>query len=589
MSVPDLESRLRSYYERFQPDDSMHLALASHKLLDDARQPHGRRPSWRILRLAALMAGAVVALAILVMPRFGGLVGPASGPGSSGPTFNLPAALDAQVDEAGLMRAGGIWAVQGSYLLTSTDNGATWRAGTFPSPGGPVPVEEVFVLDPDHAWAITANGMNGGVSPAIAGQVLTVNRTGDGGQTWQSTTVSGDYGCQLASLSFVDADRGFIMCAVASTPGPSGPTAQSLTQAVAGSGIVLRTDDGGASWLVAGGATGLGSQFTASDATTLWSVPDSVASMLTGARLYVSRNAGLTWSAVDLPGLPPLDPNTQIDERDGPVFWDASHGSFAVSVCCSSNSAAVWFFQTADGGKSWSAFKKPQQATAAFPITAVVGKVWAVVGDSGLWSMSVSADSGATWTAVPGYGMPDNTTFLSLDLIDKDHSLATVFGVQGTRSLMLTSDGGQTWHAADFGDARARVSSTSADPVAATNMASNFETMAVKDPPTAWNMLSSYSQGAFRSESAFGAAETALGVRTNYAPYQLGLPTQSADLLSRQHLGPAAWGDLTSFADMSRAYVIVASFPGTSEPSQTLVVAPLAITGDWRVWVVTMP
>ena len=46
---------------------------------------------------------------------------------------------------------------------------------------------------------------------------------------------------------------------------------------------------------------------------------------------------------------------------------------------------------------------------------------------------------------------------------------------------------------------------------------------------------------------------------------------------------------MTNFADTSRAYVVVVSFTGTSEPSVTLVVAPLAITGDWRVWVATTP
>src|ERR1035437_8136435 len=228
MNTPDLETRIRSYYRTCEPNDSARLMLASRELLDEARRPRPRRLLSGSLRLAATLAAAAVLLAVLVLPRFETAIGPGSGTASPGPTFDVPAALNAQVDEAGLMRSGGMWAVQGSYFLTSTDSGATWRAGTFPSPGGFVAVEQVFVLDPDHAWAITSNGMNGGLAaPSGSGQLFVVNRTSNGGRTWQSTTVSGDYRCDSATLSFVDADRGFIMCSIASPPGPNGPVAQS--------------------------------------------------------------------------------------------------------------------------------------------------------------------------------------------------------------------------------------------------------------------------------------------------------------------------------------------------------------------------
>src|ERR1035437_1525718 len=230
MNTPDLETRIRSYYRTCEPEDSARLMLASQVLLDNARRPSARRVLWGSLRLVATLAAAVVLLAVLVLPRLGGHVGGGVvGPVPlTGPTFDLPAALNAQVDEAGLMRSGGMWAVQGSYFLTSTDSGATWRAGTFASPGGFVAVEQVFVLDPDHAWAITSNGMNGGLAaPSGSGQLFVVNRTSNGGRTWQSTTVSGDYRCDSATLLFVDADRGFIMCSIASPPGPNGPVAQS--------------------------------------------------------------------------------------------------------------------------------------------------------------------------------------------------------------------------------------------------------------------------------------------------------------------------------------------------------------------------
>jgi photosystem II stability/assembly factor-like uncharacterized protein len=457
----------------------------------------------------------------------------------------------------------------------------------------------VFVLDPDHAWAIASSPIPGNApsaSPTPSGQLFAVNRTSDGGRTWQSTPVSGDFRCDTATFSFVDADHGFLMCSYASVPGPNGPNNEVRTQATKGAGTVLRTVDGGASWSVAGGATGLGSGFTASDATTLWSAPDFESSDLTGPTLYVSRDAGARWSPVSLPGMyaNPIPGPVALGVEAGPVFWDANDGAIAIGVYAyeSQTQPAVWFYRTSDAGRSWTLFKEPSMAPpmGGFPPGALLGREWAVIGThaDGFFGLHESSDFGASWTDVPGFGMPENSAFEWVDFADRDHGVATVLAGTGTTALMLSSDGGRTWHAADFGDARAKVPANSAqDPVAAKNTAGTYA-MAGKDPPTAWRVLSSYSQRAFGSESAFETVEAALAKRTNYT-LTFGEPTQSADLRNRLNLTPGVWDDLTAFADMSRAYVVVATFPGTSEPPETIVVAPLAITGDWRVWVVTMP
>jgi hypothetical protein len=331
MSTPDLESRLRSYYETVTPDDSIGLVLASSKLLEDAREARPGRSVWGLVRVGGTLVGAALLLAVLVMARFSGSPpGPAAGSATAGPGFDASAAQHARVDMAGEMRNGGIWAIDGSNLLTSTDNGATWRAGSFPAPGGFTAFEAAYVLDRDHAWALTSNlQTNGTRSPAVPG---TVSRTSDGGRTWQSAAVSGDFECPRASMSFLDARQGFVMCAVPATPGPSGPLAQSLPAAKEGSGTVLATTDGGATWSVAGSATGLSENFTASDASTLWSVPDDISAEMTGTRLFVSRNAGATWSAVTLPGLSAVPAAAEITSAAGPGFWDASDGAIAVGV-----------------------------------------------------------------------------------------------------------------------------------------------------------------------------------------------------------------------------------------------------------------
>jgi hypothetical protein len=598
MSDPNLETKLRSHYRTFEPDDSTRLSLASRELLDEARQSRPGRSVWATLRLGATLVGAVIIVAVLLMSRFSGDQGtvPGGGTGSPGPTFNLPAALDARVDQAGLMRSGGIWAVQGSYLLTSTDNGESWRAGTFPAlnfvSGGLAGPSAVFVLDPDHAWAIAGSPMAGSEptsSPTPAGRLFVVDRTSDGGKSWQWTPVTSYFRCDTATISFADASNGFIMCSVRASS-PNGPVTAATT--TRGSGTVLRTDNGGASWSVAGDATGLGSQFTASDATTLWSAPDSDSSTLTGAALYVSRDAGTTWSTVDLPELASVPSAAFVRVEAGPVFSDPSNGSIAISVFVNgSGQPAMWFYRTSDEGRSWTVVKRTVRDPTmglGFP-QALVGPEWAAVWLDGLDGMTTSSDFGATWSKIEWSGLPQNSPPLWLGFTDASHGVAEILAGPGIYGLMLSSDGGRTWHAADFGDARAKVPANSAqDPATAKKTADGFESMAYKgSPPTAWNMLSSYSQRAFVSEPAFEAAEAALFKRTNYA-YQLEEPTQSADVRNRLNLTPGVWDDLAAFADMSRAYVVVVTYPGTSEPPVTLVVAPLAVTGDWRVWVVTM-
>jgi hypothetical protein len=538
------------------------------------------RPSWRVLRFVALLVGAAVALTILVLPQSCGVAGPGSGSRSPGPTFNLPAALDAQLDDAGLMRSGGMWVVQGSYLLTSVDHGESWRAGVIPDPA-----DSVFVLDQDHAWATSP--VDSG-SAGVDSQPFLVDRTRDGGRTWLSGAVPGGFECDSQTFSFLDAARGFLMCW---TPGATGTGVAPGK----GWGTVLATDDGGASWSIVNQSAGLGSRFTASDATTLWASPDYSSSVTTGVALYVSRDAGRSWSTVDLPELASVPAGAGAAVAAGPVFQDASHGAFAVGVYLngSGGSPAVWFYGTSDRGSTWTVVKRPRNRPMdPSAANALVGRKWAVVGTDTFGSLSVSSDRGASWTDIPAYGLPSTSPFMWLDFTDQDHCVGWVFAPTGgipSRVLMQSSDGGHTWHAADFGDARARVSpDLIQDPVAAKRVAVEFASAADKDPATAWRLLSSYSQRAFGSYSDFATAEAALYRRVNHE-YEIGEPTQNVKVRNRAGLGSALWDDMSAFANTSRTYVVVVSFPHSSEPPVTLAVAPLAITGDWRVWVVMTP
>jgi photosystem II stability/assembly factor-like uncharacterized protein len=595
MNGPDLEMRLRAYYRTCEPGDSARLMAASRAMLAEERRPRHRFSLGAGVKAAASLAVALVLLAVLVLPRLGAVIGPAPA------AFDPAAAAKAAVDQAGTMRDGGVWAVTGPYLLTSVDDGATWHAGDIPVSVGPS--GNVFVLDPEHAWAI-ATGDASAVGSSGAWQ-LTVRRTTDGGRTWLATTLSSPYPCELRTFSFVDASHGFLMCAVGAQPATTGPAGD--TPASKGYGTVFRTVDGGETWQLVSHAGGLGVEFFASDADTVWSAEDAGSSILDGVGLYVSRDAGANWAPIDLPGLAsiPVGPLTDVtgaqgEVAGGPTFVDADHGALAVLVTSIKDPQVLWFYSTSNGGRSWTLTMKQTRISESSDPIAVLGQTWAITGTGAPNALTVSHDAGASWTEAPGFGLPESTDvhpmFGSLDFSDRDHAAAAInYSAESGAALMLSSDAGRSWRPADFGAARAHVpANPGQDPATAQGTANSFENVARRDPAApyaaadtklAWQLLSDYSQKAFGSAAAFESAE--IPVTSTLAQY--GDPQRGADVLSAQSLGESLWNDLTGKADMTRAYVVKVSFPGTSMAPDTLVVAPLSTTGEWRIWVVNMP
>lgn len=230
--------------------------------------------------------------------------------------------------------------------------------------------------------------------------------------------------------------------------------------------------------------------------------------------------------------------------------------------------------------------------------TAVLGRNRAILPVSGSTRLATSSDSGATWTEVPGLGLPAVGVYVSpfgwVDFTDVDHAAALInynptLSFNGTGPLMLSSDGGRTWRPADFGNSRATVPADAVlDPAAAENSANFYEEM-VRRPMTAdlqqgaWRLLSPFSQQAFGSYAAFVAAEPSILPKSP----KYGDPQRGSDVLNAQHLGADLWRDLQAHADMSRAYVVAVEFPDTSVGPDTLVAAPLSATGEWRIWVAT--
>ena len=289
--------------------------------------------------LAALLVVLVVAGASLTFGLYGPLhlarSGPAGTPAVQGTdqgenSLSPEQTAQASMVMSGQIRSGGFWAIKGSALLVSTDDGQTWRAHSIPRANMNTLVgDAVFVLDADHAWTIT--------------DAHTIYRTSDGGASWAAATLPDNCGIQFG-LSFVDATVGYVICL------------DDYARAT-----VMRTGDGGATWtVITTNATTdsgpIGSVMEATDEQTLWAASNDFDNG-TQALLAVSRDDGATWTDAKLPGVPAANVRAEDAGKPG---WSASLPTFVTPedglvgvVDRSAGSSGGQFFATGDGGRTW--------------------------------------------------------------------------------------------------------------------------------------------------------------------------------------------------------------------------------------------
>lgn len=260
-------------------------------------------------------------------------------------------------------------------VLRSVDGGASWTARPVPaaSGGGPNDIRDVEALDADRAWALSIT------EPA---RIL---RTVDGGVTWDVVHVGGD-GAFLDSIALFE-----------------GGGAVAFGDPLDGAFDVVRSDDGVAWRRVAAdalpapvdgeaGFAASGTCVVAHGARRAWIGTGGAA-----ARVLVSRDAGATWRAVDVPVTAGED-TTGIysvafrDERRGVVVggrYDEPQGG----------GAAAW---TTDGGQTWQPARLAPAGYRSGAAWLPTCSGWLVaVGSDGC---SLSVDSGRTWHTMRGAG-----------------------------------------------------------------------------------------------------------------------------------------------------------------------------------------
>lgn len=218
------------------------------------------------------------------------------------------------------------------------------------------------------------------------------------------------------------------------------------------SGTVLRTIDGGATWLVRNPPDAIKLDFRDVDA-----ISERVAYVLSigpgdASRIYKTSNGGGTWQ---LQFTNP-DPKAFFDAM---AFWDANRGvAFSDSV-----DGRFVIITTRNGGRTWS--RVPQDAlppalpnegafAASGTNVAVHGKdhVWIATGAAAKSRVLRSSDGGRTWAIsdTPLASGPSSGAF-SIAFRDALHGIVVGGDYkkegEAVDNVAVTSDGGATWSA----------------------------------------------------------------------------------------------------------------------------------------------
>jgi photosystem II stability/assembly factor-like uncharacterized protein len=317
------------------------------------------------------------------------------------------------------------------YVLRTADGGTQWQDVSVP--GVPPAANDVaYFLDTAHAWvAVTAPISASGPNTTT----VTIYRTADGGQTWDSgapVTISGG---GPGSFDFIDSQHGWLLLALGAGAG---------SEAVE----ILRTVDGGTSWEVVSLTAGLPDQSTPgslplgcdksgigfADPATGWAT-----GFCPGGKVffYATRDGGLTWEWQTLP--PPAGYPADLFSGcqcalNPPIFTSAQDGFMPVGVF---ETTDAWFlYITHDGGATWN--------PSPLPTTGLVDSVDFIDAGNGWFTdrelLYATHDGGQTW--IPVGQFPTEDLSGKLNFVNTSDGWFT-----DGRQLYATHDGGVTWSA----------------------------------------------------------------------------------------------------------------------------------------------
>lgn len=261
---------------------------------------------------------------------------------------------------------------RGSWART-LDGGKSWQAGMVPGADS-LEFRDVQAASADTAWLLSAGN----------GNLSRIYRTTNGGQTWSIQFVSTDQRAFFDCIAFWDARRGI-----------------AIGDAVEKDFVLLRTEDGGATWNRVKGLPPAieGEGLFAASGTCLLTGPDGFAWFGSGAaktaRVGRSRDYGKTWTIAKSP----IIQNTTSSGITSLAFWDTHRGLAVGGDLNVTREATANVAISQDGGATWwpggtLAFLGPAYGSAVIPGRALTA---VAVGPGGsAWT----TDGGANWQAI---------------------------------------------------------------------------------------------------------------------------------------------------------------------------------------------
>jgi photosystem II stability/assembly factor-like uncharacterized protein len=346
---------------------------------------------------------------------------------SSVPKFSpLTSNPDAQFVRQMATVAPGIgWALNGFALYRTVDDTAHWTNITPPGVDDPLAhIRAVDFLDADHAWLVVA----------LDNQPSTIDRTADGGRTWQairptfceSSLPSAAALCgPPVAIDFIDHARGWAVVSSNDT-----------------SGTLLASIDGGTTWTVAGATPFVGRVHFA-DALTAWG------SGVHGA-LYRTTDGGKTWRTV---ATPEGGSDALVVPIGAPQFFGRGEVVAPRLALRLSAPPTLSVYESGDGGSTWTARAAPVDPgvnvvnDVDYRFSAASPSDWALLFGAHL---SVTHDAGRHWSTLA----PTTGLLGEIDLASRSSAWMLAAAPEcttpdddcGNTLLFRTNDGGTTWH-----------------------------------------------------------------------------------------------------------------------------------------------
>jgi len=310
------------------------------------------------------------------------------------------------------------WATGNSYLLRTSDGGATWYS-VLPND---TPTTGYFPTS-TRGWVITSYSET---------NIGSLYRTTNGGLNWTRFDVpfNGGY------IQFLDDNNGFVLYGEA-----SGMQKQAVE--------LYQTTDGGATWmlkytnnpLVPNAGTSLPfsghkNGMTFRDTSTGWVGGDYP----TDGYVYLFKTAdsGMNWSQIALPM--PSGYESAIVTTTAPKFFGTNDGVLPVWLTLGAGMRDLFLYVTHDGGNTWTpstAFARNAEQTDVITLNNTISWDWTNL-------FHATSNAGTNWMNItPDVNFGDD--FRELDFVSPTVGWARQQHSDGNTSLFKTMDGGAHW------------------------------------------------------------------------------------------------------------------------------------------------